>query len=67
MSSDSSSEQESPAPEVRRRRAGPGWLWKLAGLVGIGQPIVDREAMFGTDRRNDPYQHDFDPNRRDKP
>ena len=30
------------------------------------QPIVDREKMYGDDPRNDPYRHDFDPNRKDR-
>ena len=60
------SDEGSPAPEVRRRRTGPDWFWKLAGMLGLGGPVVDREKMYGDDPRNDPYQHDFDPNRRDQ-
>jgi hypothetical protein len=66
MAQSSDSDRTSPSDEVRRRRSGPGWFWKLAGLVGIGQPIVDRESMYGDDPRNDPYSQDFDPNRRDR-
>ncbi len=60
----STSGPEHPPPEVRRRRRGPDWVWSFLGIFGIGQPIVDRERMYGEDRRNDPYQHDFDPNRK---
>ena len=53
-------------PEARssrpRRRIGPSWFWALVGALGIGQPIVDRDKMYGADRRNDPYDPDFDPN-----
>ena len=55
-----------PQDEVRRRRTGPGWFWKLAGMLGFGPPIVDRERMYGDDPRNDPYGSEFDPNRRDQ-
>lgn len=53
--------------EVRRRRVGPGWFWKVVGIFADGQPIVDRERMFGDDPRNDPYRSEFDPNWKDKP
>ena len=62
----SQSGHETPAPEVKRRRKGPDWWWKLLGVFGLGQPIVDREKMYGDDPRNDPYQRDFDPNRKDR-
>lgn len=55
-----------PEPEPRRRRKGPDWFWAIAGVLGFGQPIVDREKMYGDDPRSDPYRHDFDPNRPDK-
>ncbi|MBW3631600.1 MAG: hypothetical protein KY456_01090 [Chloroflexi bacterium] len=47
--------------EVRHRRVGPEWFWRLAGVLGIGGPIVNREDMYGDDSRNDPYSQDFDP------
>ena len=62
----SQSGHEGPVPDVKRRRKGPDWWWKVIGIFGIGQPIVDREKMYGDDRQNDPYQHDFDPNRKDR-
>ena len=60
-------EERYPEREVRSRRAGPNWFWKILGALGIGQPIIDRERMYGSDPRNDPYQRDFDPNRKDRP
>lgn len=60
------SSQDGSADEVKRRRKGPEWFWKIAGILGLGQPIVDRERMYGDDPHNDPYQHDFDPNSRDR-
>jgi hypothetical protein len=39
----------------------------LVGIFGFGQPIVDREKMYGEDQRNDPYRHDFDPDRKRDP
>lgn len=35
--------------------------WAIVGLVGLGQPIVDRRSMYGDDPRNDPYSIEFDP------
>ena len=35
--------------------------WVVVGLVGLGRPIVDRRSMYGDDRRNDPYDIEFDP------
>ena len=67
MAESSGSERRGPPDEVRRRRVGSGWFWKVVGLVGFGQPIVDRERMYGDDPRNDQYGMDFDPNWRDRP
>lgn len=52
--------------EIRRRRVGPDWFWKVVGVLGGGQPIVNREEMYGDDRRNDPYSPDYDPDHRDR-
>ena len=35
--------------------------WVIVGIFGIGGPIVDRQAMYGDDPRNDPYDIRFDP------
>ena len=49
------------------RRNWRNWLenayWAIVGLVGLGQPIVDRRSMYGDDPRNDPYSLEFDPDR----
>lgn len=66
MTKSPSEPNHGPSPEVRRRRVGPDWFWALLGTLGIGQPIVDREKLYGEDRGNDPYQTDFDPNRSDR-
>jgi hypothetical protein len=65
MSTRDSSGGDETQKEVRRRRAGPGWFWAIVGALGLGQPTVDREKMYGDDPRNDPYRADYDPNRRD--
>jgi hypothetical protein len=41
-----------------------GVYWVVVGLVGMGRPIVDRQSMFGTDPKNDPYSIEYDPSRR---
>jgi hypothetical protein len=41
-----------------------GLLYLLLGVLGIGRPIVDREEMYGDDPRSDPYDPEFDPDRR---
>jgi hypothetical protein len=38
-----------------------GLYWLVVGLIGVGQPIVDRRSMFGVDPTNDPYSLDYDP------
>jgi hypothetical protein len=38
-----------------------GLYWLVVGVIGLGQPIVDRRSMFGVDPKNDPYSHDYDP------
>ena len=38
--------------------------WVVVGIIGMGQPIVDRRRMFGDDPKNDPYSIDFDPSGR---
>jgi len=38
--------------------------WALLGMLGLGAPIMDRRAMFGSDPTNDPYSIHFEPARR---
>ena len=39
--------------------------WALVGMLGgLGMPITDRRAMYGSDPMRDPYGMDFDPDRR---
>jgi hypothetical protein len=46
------------------KRIGIALYAVIAGLVGGGgRVIVDRRDMYGDDPANDPYSHDFDPNR----
>ena len=37
--------------------------WALVGMLGLGAPITDRRAMFGSDPTNDPYSIYFEPDR----
>jgi hypothetical protein len=53
---------------IMKNKLGPSWIdhlarvyWAIVGLVGLGQPIVDRRSMYGDDPRNDPYNIEFDP------
>ena len=51
--------------EAQRRRSLRAWLvdayWLVVGIVALGRPIVDRRAMYGDERSNDPYSIDFEP------
>ena len=44
-----------------RRQALLDMYWAIVGLFGIGQPIVDRRAMFGDGPTADPYSLDWAP------
>jgi len=37
--------------------------WALLGMLGLGAPITDRRAMFGSDPTNVPYIIYFEPDR----
>jgi hypothetical protein len=38
-----------------------GVYWLVVGVIGLGQPIVDRRSMFGVDPKDDPYSPEYDP------
>jgi hypothetical protein len=55
---------EEPLVKSQNRRAWrkrlSGIYWALVGLIGLGQPIVDRRSMYGDDPTNDPRSLEFD-------
>jgi hypothetical protein len=59
-----SPDRERRQAEIRRTRVGGNWFWRIVGVLGLGRPIVNREDVYGDDPRNDPYDSEFDPERR---
>jgi hypothetical protein len=55
--------QMEPMKRRTARERLTGAYWALVGMLGLGTPITDRRAMYGSDPSNDPYSIHFEPDR----